>query len=1121
MRWTRASLVVLALLALIVAPGTRFAAATGPDSDLAPVRGLRRLAQTTNVGGVEYLQRAKLNASDAAEDDQFGFSVSIDGDTMVIGAQYDDDKGTDSGSAYVFTRNTPGDLASGWTQVAKLTAADGAAVDLFGYSVSIDGDTVVIGAYEDDDDGTSSGSAYVFTRVTAGDLASGWAQVAKLTAGDGAAHDYFGYSVSIDGDTVVIGAYGDDDDGSGSGSAYVFARDTTGDLASNWTQVAKLTLNVYAGGDQFGFSVSIDGDTMVIGARYDGDKGSNSGSAYVFTRVTAGDLASDWTQVAKLTAVNDGAGGDQFGFSVSIDGDTIAIGAPYDDDKGTDSGSAYVFTRNTAGDLASRWTQVAKLTAVDDGAASDWFGGSVSIDGDTVVIGAQYDDDKGPGSGSAYVFRRDTPGYLASGWAQVAKLTADDGAGGDNFGLSVSIDGDTIAIGAPYDDDKGSASGSAHVFSAYFFPCDASSPPANGAVGDCTSVLESGSTCQPTCDQGYAVSGPSACDDGYFLPAVCNMFPQLAKLTADDGAADDRFGNSVSIDGDTMVIGAQYDDDKGDKSGSAYVFTRDTPGDPTSNWAKVAKLTAGDGAATDYFGNSVSINGDTMVIGAYGDDDKGGNSGSVYVFARDTTGDLASNWTQVAKLTASDGAEGDNFGRSVSIDGDTMVIGARYDRFGSATLGSAYVFTRNTAGDLASGWTQVNKLFASDGANSDWFGGSVSIDGDTMVIGADGDDNKGSAYVFTRDTPGDLASRWTQVAKLTADDGANGDRFGGSVSIDGDTVVIGAHGDDDKGTDSGSAYVFRRITTGELTSGWTQVAKLTAVDDGAASDWFGGSVSIDGDTMVIGARGDDDKGPGSGSAYVFTRIMAGDTTSGWMQVDKLTAVNDGAADDWFGGSVSIDGDTMVIGAIGDDDKGSISGSAYVFSKYVPPCDASSPPANGTVGDCTSELASGSTCQPTCNQGYAVSGPSVCENSVLSPAICIPFCNASTPPANGAVGNCTDQLLSGTTCQPACDSGYFAPEPSVCDDGVLTPAVCVRYCDASAPPANGGVGDCVEYLSSGTTCQPTCNEGYIVSGKTSCDAAGTLTAADCRELSCCEQTFAKFGFGVAYSYGDEL
>ena len=126
---------------------------------------------------------------------------------MVIGAHQDDDKGSNSGSAYVFTRDTAGDLASGWTQVAKLTADDGAADDRFGISVSIDGDTVVIGAHADDDKGSQSGSAYVFTRDTAGDLASGWTQVAKLTADDGAADDEFGISVSIDGDTVVIGAY--------------------------------------------------------------------------------------------------------------------------------------------------------------------------------------------------------------------------------------------------------------------------------------------------------------------------------------------------------------------------------------------------------------------------------------------------------------------------------------------------------------------------------------------------------------------------------------------------------------------------------------------------------------------------------------------------------------------------------------------------------------------------------------------------------------------------------------------------------------------------------------------------------------------------------------------------
>jgi hypothetical protein len=152
--------------------------------------------------------------------------------------------------------------------------------------------------------------------------------------------------------------------------------------------------------------VSIDGDTVVIGARYDDDKGSNSGSAYVFTRDTAGDLASGWTQVAKLTA-DDGAAGDYFGYSVSIDGDTMVIGAPRTTTR-DNSGSAYVFTRDTAGDLASGWTQVAKLTA-DDGAAMTSSAHSVSIDGDTVVIGARYDDDKGSKAGPRTCSRASRP----------------------------------------------------------------------------------------------------------------------------------------------------------------------------------------------------------------------------------------------------------------------------------------------------------------------------------------------------------------------------------------------------------------------------------------------------------------------------------------------------------------------------------------------------------------------------------------------------------------------------------------------------------------------------------------------------------------------------------------
>ena len=193
----------------------------------------------------------------------------------------------------------------------------------------------------------------------------------------------------------------------------------------------------------------------------------------------------------------------------------MVIGAYFDRDNGGYSGSAYVFTRATAGDLTSGWTQVAKLTA-DDGAYDDVFGIRVSIDGDTVVVGSS--------SGSAYVFTRDTAGDLASGWTHVAKLTADDGAAGDEFGYSVSIGGGTVVIGANLDDDKGSDSGSAYVFQlALPSPCvQASTPPRNGTDNDCVVPLAHGDTCTPVCDDGFtAVTASAGCVNGNFFPGEC------------------------------------------------------------------------------------------------------------------------------------------------------------------------------------------------------------------------------------------------------------------------------------------------------------------------------------------------------------------------------------------------------------------------------------------------------------------------------------------------------------------------------------------------------------------------------------------------------------------------
>ena len=332
-------LAAVAAALLIAGPKVGQAQGTAPakPTGLAATPGDTQAALTwddpsnSSITGYEYLlhtQAAKLTASDGTADDEFGWSVSVDGSTAVVGAPGENGG---RGAAYVLT------LQSGaWSQVAKLTALDRAFNDEFGISVAVDGDTVVVGAHEDDDNYINSGSVYVFTKP-----ANGWAdatETGKLTASDGAAGSRFGVSVGVDGDTVVVGARLDDDNGWASGSAYVFTKPANG-----WTTTssfaAKLTASDGVAGDQVGRSVAVDGDTVVVGAFGDDDNGSTSGSAYVFKEPAGGWVTA--TETAKLTA-SDGASFDYFGISIAVDGGTVVVGAYLDDAKRMDSGSAYI-----------------------------------------------------------------------------------------------------------------------------------------------------------------------------------------------------------------------------------------------------------------------------------------------------------------------------------------------------------------------------------------------------------------------------------------------------------------------------------------------------------------------------------------------------------------------------------------------------------------------------------------------------------------------------------------------------------------------------------------------------------------------------------------------------------
>jgi hypothetical protein len=221
----------------------------------------------------------------------------------------------------------------------------------------------------------------------------------------------------------------------------------------------------------------------------------------------------------------------------------------------------------------------------------------------------------------------------------------------------------------------------------------------------------------------------------------------LQRLTASDAADGDYFGRSVAVSGDTAVVGAIYEDGLGSNRGAAYLFARNEGG--ADNWGQVKKLTASDAADGDYFGRAVAISGDTLVVGAHGKDGTGSDRGAAYVFARNQGG--MDNWGQVRKLTASDAADEDYFGYSVAINVDTAVVGAHSENGAGSDRGAAYVFKRNRGG--MENWGQVQKLRASDAANEDYFGQAVAISGDQIVVGAYGEDgagtDRGAAYVFT------------------------------------------------------------------------------------------------------------------------------------------------------------------------------------------------------------------------------------------------------------------------------------------------------------------------------------------------------------------------------------
>ncbi len=372
--------------------------------------------------GTGFVEEAKLLASDGAAGDFFGASVAVFGDRVAVGAADDNDNGTQSGSVYVFDWD-----GSQWVETAKLLPSDGEAFDLFGGLVAISGDRVAAG------EGRVQGAdrpVYVFDRD-----GSQWVETAKLLPSDGGGLQGFGGRFELSGNRIVVGSQSDNDNGPLSGSAYVYDWD-----GSQWVET-KLLPSDGAASEQFGISVAVSGDRVVVGDYRYRDEEADSGAAYVFDWDGA-----QWVETKLLAS--DRERGDQFGISVAVSGDRVVVGADEDDDNGEDSGSDYVFHWD-----GSQWVETKLLAS--DAAAFDHFGLEVAASGDRVVVRNNVDATK-----DVYVFDWD-----GSQWVET-KLMASDAVPSDDFGTSVAVSDERIAVGAPEDSVDGTESGSAYVFRA-------------------------------------------------------------------------------------------------------------------------------------------------------------------------------------------------------------------------------------------------------------------------------------------------------------------------------------------------------------------------------------------------------------------------------------------------------------------------------------------------------------------------------------------------------------------------------------------------------------------------------------------------------------------------------
>ena len=813
-------------------------------------------------------QQQKLTASDAATNDRFGYDLDIsgDGNYALVAAPWENSQ---RGKAYVYLKS-----GTSWSQQAMLTADDGGGNDYFGIGTKIseDGSTAVIGAKGAGSGLNGTGKAYVYKRS-----GTSWTQQAALTASDAADGDLFGYAVDIsdDGNTIVLGAYGEDTGGNARGQAYVFTRDS--DEGSIWTEDQKFQSDDIEDGDNFGFAVAIsgDGNNLVVGVPFEDSNGSSAGSAYVFTRDSSG--GSIWSQQAKIQA-SDAAANQEFAYSVdmSTDGNTIALGSR-DDTGGTNRGAAFIFTRS-----GSTWSQQAKLENANEADYDIFAGGgrgvSLSGTGNALVVGAYGDDDNGSQSGSTFVFTR-----TGTTWSQAKQIATDDAAASDENGFAVAIDknGDTVLTGSY---GKTSSTGAAYIWTAPLAVQlqDTLTLEAGSGI-TLTSTSGSDTITIATSSSGLDSAGVTALVDSSYVQARQSggeITIQEEGSSLSTAATTLNFvGSSVTASGTGTTKTITISDGGNDSAttialiDSAYVQARQTSGlDSSATTALIdsSYVQARQTSSITSIDSSLSTADSGQVIDSFA---AATYRTTKYIAQLSSPANAGyTNWpiaTEQQILTGSEAGtpdnigNGDEFGRGIAIGSNKLLVGATRNDYSTTNAGVAVYYTRDSAEGT---WTYQQWVQPSSPGAQDYFGQAIAADSDFDTIAVTGATE--GLFILDRSNDSDNTT-WSQTFKVIPSSSAYSNAFDHvAISKDGETAITGATYDT---TERGKAYIYATDSSG-ASKAWGLEATLTA-SNAENYDFFGQSMALtsNGNIALVAATQEDTAGSNAGAVYIFRR----------------------------------------------------------------------------------------------------------------------------------------------------------------------------------------------------------------------------------------------------------